>query len=72
MVTVNNTYSNYLSGLSSRQGFWDGFMSLFNIFDNFDSLLKFGSREDDLRNITSDWERIGGSICSASEKLNNK
>lgn len=72
MACANNTYSKYLSELNARNGFWDGFISLFSLFDNFDSLLRFGSRQDEMKNIASDWERIGGSICSASEKLNKK
>ena len=58
MTIAGNTYSNYLSALSSRNGFFDGLFSLFNVFDNFESLLNFGSRQDDYKNITSDWQRI--------------
>ena len=72
MTMTGNTNSNYLNNLKNRHGLFDGFMSLFNMFDNFESLLSFGSPQDDYKNVTSDWQRIGGDFCSASIKHNEK
>ena len=72
MTITGNSYSNYLSGITTRNGLLDGFMSLFNLFDDFESILSFGSRQDDYNNITSDWQRIGNDICTASKKFNEK
>ena len=72
MTIAGNSYSNYLSSISTRNGFLDGFMSHFNLFDDFESVLSFGSRQNDYNNITSDWQRIGNDICTASKKLNDK
>ena len=65
----SGNHSNYLSVLEGRNGLFDGFASLFNMFGSYDSMFRFFPRRNDTENIAGDWKRVGDSICETSARL---